>query len=381
VSVSWGHPGAVPPWQIGHRRTDADTTNFGRRLRVQVLLNLRENAPALPDDPPDRWSELDSRAIGDDIVACLSRCGVDAVSVEADWAAMIAISESPPDICVNLAEGHRESARESRIPLVLEWLGVPFTGSSALTHALSLYKPASKAIWAQAGLATPRWRVYDRASRGAPEGLALPLIVKPAGEGSGMGVTPDSIVFDADELFEQVELVTTLYQGPALAEEYIGGQEVTVGIVGNSPRRIVLPPLVVNPELVDPASGGLYTSRVKTSIRDTSYVRSARGEIPAQSLQAVAELALAASDAIDVHDVARVDMRLDAQGRPWVLEVNTLPGLERGFSDLCLAADAANLSHEWLVSYIVNAACMRHGLPGIPIPGPPSSPRVLVGFE
>ena len=143
----------------------------------------------------------------------------------------------------NVAEGLRGRGREAQVPAVCELLGIPYTGSDPLTLALTLDKDLAKRVIATHGLATPRHllvaRLADLPGGGEPGGLAFPLIVKPAWEGSSKGVRLASRVTNPDALREQVAFVLGGYGGPALVEEFCEGEEFTVGVIGNESPRVV----------------------------------------------------------------------------------------------------------------------------------------------
>ncbi|HQU41348.1 MAG TPA: ATP-grasp domain-containing protein, partial [Pirellulales bacterium] len=233
-----------------------------------------------------------------------------------------------PDLMLNIAEGLGISrTRESRVPAVLEMLGVPYTGSDPLTLAATLDKDCAKRLVDHAGIATPGWVLVEEGNLAAAEEqlarLAWPLMVKPNFEGSSKGVLRSGIVNDRAELEAAIARLAAAYHQPLLVEEYIEGEELTVGVVGNRPPEVlgimrILPkrpndgPFIYGIEVKRHWEEHLeYESPAKISPNDAEMVRG---------------VTLAAWRALGCRDVARFDFRL-RDGVPYFLEVNPLPGL------------------------------------------------------
>lgn len=267
-------------------------------------------------------------------------------------------TESRPDLVVNIAEGTGFGrAREARVPAVLEMLGIGYTGSDPLTLAVALDKDCAKRLIAAAGLTTPAWALFsgDMSSlyRAAAE-LVYPLIVKPAYEGSSKGVLVTSIIQTPAQLEHAVARMHEFYEQPILVEEYIEGDELTVGLVGNGPPSV----LGIMRVLPNASSGPfIYSLEVK---RD--WQRQVRYECPAKlasrDAQAVEEAALRAWKCLGCRDVARIDFRL-RQGVPYFLEANPLPGLSPKHGDLVLLAGYMGIGYQELLARILTAACDR----------------------
>jgi D-alanine-D-alanine ligase len=192
-----------------------------------------------------------------------------------------------------------------------------------------------------------------------------------------MGIDPGSVVWDERQLRERVALVLDRYQQPALAEAYLPGREFTVGYLGNrggiADRRRpwlydqhgyhLFPVLEV--DCSQGITPGLYG--VQSKSLEVGAAGAPRYLCPAPVNGALRrhlqELAVAAGEAIGALDVSRVDFRLDAQGQPYLLEINTLPGLNPGLSDLCIMAAAEGMSYETLITEILYLGAARFGLP------------------
>lgn len=329
-------------------------------LAIALLANLKRNAPHVKGEPGDRWYELDSERTVEGITLALEEQGHQVTFLEGDASLYHELERGAFDIAFNICEGHRGDARESQVPAILEMLGIPYTGSKVLCLALTLDKPMAKRILAFHGLPTPRFQVFDSPCQAVDCELRYPLFVKPSREGTGIGISARSVVAHERELRRQVRWVLETYRQPALVEEYIAGREITVGVLGNE-QLYVLPPFEVDLSPCPPEEKGIYTGRIKSELFQLPrYVCPARLTDP--QAHELSRLAVAAFRSLDCLDMARVDFKLDANDseKPYILEINPLPGLNPGVSDLVLEAEAAGLSHSELINVILNEALKRY---------------------
>ncbi len=269
-----------------------------------------------------------------------------------------------PDLVWNTAEGNGAGrAREARVPAVLEMLDIPYTGSDPLTLAATLDKDCAKRLVAMAGVATPGWLLLTGecdwpAAQDELGALRFPVFVKPAFEGSSKGIVSSSVIEDREQLRLALDELWEAYQQPVLVEEFIDGDELTVGIVGNDPPEVIGIMRIVPREPSERPF--IYSLDVKRDFR-----RRARYECPAQlsikDTAAVRHAALAAWQALGCRDVARIDFRL-RQGVPYFLESNPLPGLSPESGDLVILANRAGVSYSDLIARILEAALVRHHL-------------------
>lgn len=350
-------------------------------LNIAVLANLKRNAPHYPGMPEDAWADLDSDTTVNAIVAALEAGGHRATFLEGNLSLVETLPKLKPDLCFNICEGHWGDSRESHVPAILEMLRIPYTASGVMTLALTLDKPMTKRVLAFHDLPTPAFQVFERADEALDPDLRFPLFVKPSREGTGMGVSRESIVRDEAELRERLAEQLTRYRQPILAERFIRGREVTVGVVGNLTGPVArrmpadeqtarvfgglrfLPPLEVDFAAYPASEGGVYTNRMKTEwANDFRYLCPA--PLDPALVQELNWLTAAVFRVTGCADVARVDFRLDASDgdRPYILEVNPLPGLYPGLSDLVLEADAAGIPYSNLINVILDAARARCGL-------------------
>ncbi len=347
-------------------------------MRIALLANTKYGVKArlTPDAPPDALAEYDANETVEGILDVLRGAGHEAFLLEADETLLPALLRERPDFCFNIAEGLHGDAREAQVPAILEFLGIPYTGSKVLTNAISLDKGMTKMVWQAHGLPTAPFQVMSRADEPLQPGLHFPLFVKPVREGSGMGINEHSIVEDEAALRAQVDWVVRTYRQPALVEAYLPGREFTVGLVGNrlrggERRRAgfydargfhVFP--IEEIHVSDETLRGVYNTLAKSYAPDDPGAPTfiCPANLPAELAHTMQELTIAAFEAIGALDVSRVDFRLDAEGRPMLVEINTLPGLRPGFSDLWIVADAEGVSYETLVLEILHLAMERYGL-------------------
>jgi D-alanine-D-alanine ligase len=350
-------------------------------LHVAVLANLKKNAPLEPGMPADFWADLDSEHTVEAIADALRQTGYKVTFLEGDVTLYDRLRELRPDICFNICEGHFGDSREAQVPAILEMLRIPYTGSGVLTLALALEKPMTKRVLTYHALPTPAFQVFERPNEPLNSDLIFPLFAKPSRQGTGMGISPQSIVYDESQLRAQVTRLLEEYREPILIERFIDGRDVTVGMVGNlvapvawrvpedeeAPRIVrglqFLPPLEIGLGEYAEGEAGLYTYRAKVDLVDLlTYICPA--QLDADQVEELNWLAAAVFRVIGCLDVARVDFRLDAADgdRPYILEINPLPGLSPGISDLVIEAEAAGISHPALINLILDHALERYDL-------------------
>jgi D-alanine-D-alanine ligase len=329
-------------------------------MRIGITYDLKNDQPAGIDVPDDLEEEFDSPQTIESIAAVLRQEGHEVVLLGDGESMLRRVLAERPDLVFNIAEGHGVSrSREARVPAVLEMLGIPYSGSDPLTLAVTLDKDCARRLLRSHGVAVPRGQVFApgadlEAIRRLPR-LPYTAIVKPAWEGSSKGIRGKCVVDTPGELADALEARADQRQ-PLLVEEFIAGEELTVGVVGNDPPRVVgvlrVVPLQANERFV-------YSLEVK---RD--YANQVRYECPprldASHLHAVEAAALLVYRALGCRDVARIDFRL-RDGVPYFLEVNPLPGLNPITSDLVIMAREGGLGYEGVIRAILDAALARCG--------------------
>jgi D-alanine-D-alanine ligase len=328
-------------------------------MKIGITYDLKSEPPAGSDLPDDAQEEFDSPATIEGIAAVLRGLGHDVRLLGDGRQLLEKLLGEPPDFVFNIAEGQGVGrSREARVPAVLEMLGIPYTGSDPLTLAVTLDKDCAKRLVASEGVAVPRGRVLtpgedlEAALADWPRG---PSIVKPAWEGSSKGIRGKCLAETPDALREAVFSLWDDHRQPVLLEEYVEGEEITVGLVGNDPPQVIG---ILRVLPLRPNGRFIYSLEVK---RD--WQRQVRYEcpprLPATDLRAVEEAARKVHRVLGCRDVARVDFRLH-RGVPYFLEVNPLPGLNAESSDLVILAKHAGWTYPRLIEAVLRAARERH---------------------
>ena len=237
---------------------------------------------------------------------------------------------------------HGRGGEDGTVQGALEVLGIPYTGSGVMGSAVGMDKLRTKMIWIAAKLPTPRYRILnsDDNWKVVARELGLPLIVKPANEGSTLGLTKVTAV---KQLPAAYQLAAKQFHDTALAEEFIDGPEYTAAVLGDE----VLPLIRIE------APKGNYDYQNKYFTNDTKY--HCPCGLPAKIEEELKSLTLRAFRAVGCSGWGRIDIMLDARKKPWLLEVNTLPGMT-GHSLVPMAARARGMSFEDLTVRILETA-------------------------
>jgi len=331
-------------------------------MRIAILYNPRSSPDASAQD--DACEEYDEPGTIVAIAEALRAVGVEPVAVPADAAFPARLAEGRFEFVFNLAEGAGRRCREAVPAAICEFLGLPFTGSDALTLALTLDKAMARRVVAPDVPVAPAVLVDGEDDAALLAALPYPVIVKPNDEGSSKGIRRDSVCADAQAARERCRRLRERYGCPVLVEKFLPGAEITVGVRGNG--RAARPIGLME---IAPADGRaerfVYGLEAKRDFR-----RQVRYHVPPRPgpalLDDIAALALLAYRLLGCRDVARLDFRLDAAGRPHFIECNPLPGLNPASSDLVILARAVDAddaeAYPRLVQGILADALQRYGL-------------------
>jgi D-alanine-D-alanine ligase len=332
-------------------------------MRIGITFDLKGNQALPAGAPDDLLEEFDSPTTIEEIASVLRSLGHEAVKLGDGRQLLERLLSDPPDFVFNFAEGEGIGrSREARVPAVLEMLGIPYSGSDPLTLALTLDKELAKRVVASYGNRVPNGTVI------CPDGATVeaisvhwsrfPAIVKPCWEGSSKGIRGKSVVDNVSELGAAVREMCQAYRQPILVEEFIDGDELTVGIVGNTSPQIIG---IMRVLPVAPTERFIYSLDVK---RD--FERQVRYDCPADlspaDTEAVQRAAKTAYRVLGCRDVARVDFRL-RDGVPYFLEVNPLPGLNSHSGDLVIMSRLCGWTYPQLIETILQYALERHQAP------------------
>jgi D-alanine-D-alanine ligase len=330
------------------RRRPADNLRIGFTYTVKRVATKGGN---------DTEAEYDAPETIDAIRDALESYGHVVIPLEATAELPRQLTESPVDLVFNIAEGVSGRNREAVVPALCELMGIPYTGSDAATLSIALDKALSKRVLREHGILTPEFQVMETGRERLSPKLKFPLIVKPNQEGSSKGVSAHVSVCDNEEALRAVVRdLLDRYRQPALVEDYIPGREFTVGLLGDKRPR-ALPPM----EIVFRDKGNqrpVYDYQIKQEWEKHVYYECPAKLTPAE-LKGIERVCKETFDALDCRDVARVDLRVNAKGDIYVLEVNPLPGLTPDYSDLCLIAKAANIEYRALIGEILAGGLKR----------------------
>lgn len=286
-----------------------------------------------------------SIASGAQVVRALEELGYAVRSLDFDGHFVENIREIAPDVVFNALHG--PGGEDGTIQGILEWLGVPYNGSGILPCALAMDKHLTKKLLAAEGLPTPNWDAYDLGGGVLPllpGSLDLPLVVKPRNEGSSTGVT----LVKTHEQWTQAMIVasTRTQNAQVIAEEYIAGREFTCGILGDEALPVI--------EIV--AGDDFYSYQAKYTAGGSRHLVPA--PIDDDLAARIRMLALTVHRLIGLRDYSRTDFIVSKEGRPYILEVNALPGMTPN-SLIPDEAAAVGISYEALVDRLIGYALGR----------------------
>ncbi len=329
-------------------------------MNIGLAYDLKEKVPVGQTQPEDALEEYDSRETIEGIAAVLTAQGHSVIRLDGGRDFLTAILHESVDLVFNIAEGlGNYRSREAQVPGVLEMLDIPYTGSDPQCLAICLDKPLTKQLVALAGVSTPRWQVIEdggQLSKIDWSDFPFPAFLKPVHEGSSKGVRFASKVDSAREIARTAQNLLEHYQQPVMVEEFITGDEVTVGVIGNSPPKI-LGIMRVLPKTNE--GNFIYSLEVKRDWEKlVDYECPARLE--ASIMKRLADASLKTFEVLGCRDFARVDFRLSRDETPNFLEINPLPGLNPHISDLVILAGKIGWTYEALISAVLEAALERY---------------------
>jgi D-alanine-D-alanine ligase len=328
-------------------------------MRVGLAYDLKEAVILEGVAPDDALEEYDSPATIDYIGRALEGIGHSVVKLGGGTEFIRNILREKVDIVFNISEGRGNyRSRGAQVPSILEMLDIPYIGSDPGCLAVCLDKPLTKKLVTQAGIPTPGWRVIT--SLQEPRTISwhnfpFPAIAKPAYEGSSKGVHPGSLIDNPEQAAETVAEMLNLYRQPVMVEQFIDGDEVTVGVLGNSP-----PKLLGMMRILPRKSGHrfVYTVEAKRDWRNTVDYE-CPAHLKEETSEKIAAYSLKTFEVLGCRDFSRIDFRVGADGIPYMLEINPLPGLG-DYSDLVIMAVKLGWKHEELIASVFNTALERY---------------------
>ncbi len=257
----------------------------------------------------------------------------------------------PTGMVFNMSYGIQGEGRYEHVPAMLEMAGIPYTGPGPRSHAISLDKVISKLLMEKAGIPTPKFCTLSKTKRDL-DGLRYPLIVKPRHESTSNGL---ELVHDYQALESAADVIVNHYKQEALVEEYIDGREIAVGLLGNDPIEM-LP--IVELDFGDRPLK-IMTRADKFHKTPDEPQKICPASLSQAQIGRLKEVALDVYRLCKCKDYARVDIRLDSNGNPYVLEINSMTTLGRG-GGYVMSAQVAGYSFEELICHIIDVAHQRY---------------------
>jgi D-alanine-D-alanine ligase len=370
-------------------RRDTASRNAESPASIQRITGVALASP-LASAPPDsdEFAEWDSLETIDAVAGALAELG-EVVRLEATEDFPEQLHAERPDLVFNIAEGLHGVNREAHVPAICEFFGIPYSGSDPFTLSLCLDKARTKEILSFHGVPTAPFVLIDSmdewpalrrriasstgparsiARRPTGASLRLPLFVKPVHEGSSKGITEKNLCRTMAELETQIAFLLNTYAQPVIVEEYLPGDEFTCAILGNGAEARLLPIVGMNFGSLPEGAAPIYGFEAKW-LWDRPENPLEIFECPArigESLRREIErVVLDAYRVLGCRDWSRIDVRLDAAGRPNVVEVNPLPGILPNPEDnSCFpkAARAAGIGYAELIQSCALLAARRQGV-------------------
>jgi D-alanine-D-alanine ligase len=334
----------------------------GSHLKVAVLYNLYERLQK--GEEKDYVAEdaiLEEIGAVENAVRVLGHeCYVMAIEEEI-YPVIHWLKEIRPDVVFNLCESvYGNACWEMNIPALLDLFQIPYTGSPPLTLGLCLDKGKVKDILNSQGILTPRYKVFDRGFKPI-KGNVFPIIVKPLHEDGSLGISRESVVYEDETLNKQVQYIIERYYQPAIVEEYIEGRELNVGLLETNGKVSVLPISEIDysefPEGI-PKICGYEAKWITESVEYQKSKPICPAPLEWVMQKRVEHLAVRAFNLFGCRDYARVDMRIDRDGKIYILEVNPNPDISPQ-SGMNRALKVRGMTYEEFVGRLLERALKR----------------------
>lgn len=292
----------------------------------------------------------------------------DVIMIEANADAFEKFRNSGVDIVFNIAENENGISREAQIPAMLDMLKIPYTGSDPLTLATCLDKSRTKEILSYYGIKTPKFLLVQSIEDLENFNIEFPVFIKPVAEGSSKGIFNSSYISNFEELRLEAQKYLNEYNQPCLVEEYLPGREFTVALLGNGNETQVLPIIEINFEGLPDNMHPVYSFEAKW-ILDTREnpmdIYTCPAKIDEELKRKINELALKSYNILRCRDWSRLDVRLDNNGEPNIIEINPLPGIlpdPKDNSCFPKAARTAGIEYDDLINRVLYYGAKRQNL-------------------
>ncbi|KKR10149.1 MAG: D-alanine-D-alanine ligase [Candidatus Woesebacteria bacterium GW2011_GWA1_39_21] len=335
-----------------------------KNMKVALLYNVRHIYPDPNDPRSHKEADFDDRETIDAIVENLKVLGHDVLPIEANEEAYQILYENKNsiDIAFNYSLGINSKDRTAIFPAIFDLLKIPYTGSGVLTNALILNKAKAKDVMKSHGIPVLPHHLFKNGDDVKAE-LKFPLIVKPIAQGSSAGITNDSVVENESELRRQINFINSTFGDYALVETFIQGREFSVPMLGNPPE--ILPIIESDHSKLPKGYRKLDSMEVKWVFEEQSEENNLICPAKLDSIEnKIKNIAIKVWDALGIKDLCRIDIRCDQNGKPFVLEVNSPPGLippeVSKTSYFPFSAKVAGIAYPQLLQKIIDTAQKRY---------------------
>ena len=335
-------------------------------MKIAFLYNVRHNFSVSRDYRNQLEGDFDDPITTKWQIKHLKSLGFKILPIEANEKAYFKLFRlrKKIDLVFNLAEGIYGKDRELQMPAMLEMLQIPYTGSSPLTHAFSLNKAKAKEIFLANNIPTAVFQSVDNLDFILKKELKFPVIVKPVAEGSSMGITNQSVVYDEISLKKQVKKILKVFNEPALIEPFLEGREFSISMLGNPP--VILPIIESNHKILPKKYLPLDSYEVKWFFEEEGHsdYLICPAKIDKKLENKIKKICYKVWEVLNVVDWCRIDIRCDRDNNPYVLEINSPAGITPPEVSMTsyfpLSARTAGIDYKGLLKMIVETALKRY---------------------
>jgi len=324
---------------------------------IAIVFNLKKSSS---DDTYEEYDEIETIQA---LKVELERYGFSVILLDQDEHFLKNIINLHVDFVLNIAEGvGKTRARESQVPCILENLGIPYSGSDPIALGITLDKYLTSLILSSAHIPVPLMVMIKTEKeidslKGIFKGKKV-FIVKPRWEGSSKGIFLNSVVSNFTNLKERVMYILSRYHQPAVVEEFLEKEEITVGVCGNKSPYILGMMKIIHQD----ASPKFFVYSLENKREWQAKIKYEPQESIARNIQVLIErYALKAFGILELRDFARIDFRVDGDNIPKIIDINPLPGLSPHYSDLTILYKLKGRSYSNLIKTLLEESFKRYG--------------------
>lgn len=336
---------------------------------MRIALTCSIKPESISEENKEKYTEFDSKETINDLAKAIESNNhqVEIIDVKENIKKILENKKNNIDLVFNVAEGLEGEEREALIPKICEKLNIPFTAAGSETLINTLNKAKTKEILRNNDIPTPKFQIFENENQELKNNLDFPLLVKPLLEGSSKGLFNENLVNDRQSLKKIINKIKINYAQPAIAEEFLNGREFTISVIGYE-EPIILPIVEIRFDHL-PKNIHKMDSYEAKWIYDNPNAKIdplvCPAKIDRELENKLKETALKTFKILDCKDWARIDIRLNRNNIPNVLEVNALPGFMKDpkeNSRLPRAAYAKGWSYERLIGEVLKSAVERWGI-------------------